>query len=155
VMARKKRNSGFWECMIVTESGCWEWQGYREPGGYGQIRINGKLHKTHRLAFELTYGESPLVVRHTCDNPPCCNPNHLLGGTHADNVADKIERGRGRCGNLRGEQIGNSKLTTEDVLSIRANYKTGNFTLKELGEQHGVTYSMAWLIVHRKKWKHI
>lgn len=53
--------------------------------------------KTHRVSYFLTHGHlppAPLVIRHTCDNPPCCNPAHLVPGTYQDNARDCVERGR-------------------------------------------------------------
>ena len=76
---------------------CWSWNGYRTELGYGQIGEGQTLHPTHRVAWELTHQAKVLpghVVRHDCDNPPCCNPSHLRLGTHADNVQDMIRRGR-------------------------------------------------------------
>src|SRR5699024_11920446 len=67
---------------IVTEAGCWEWQGGRNENGYGLIshsRLGLKSARVHRLMLELDQGSfSPdLHVRHKCDNPPCVNPDHL------------------------------------------------------------------------------
>ncbi len=154
-MPRKRRNSGFWECMNVTESGCWEWQGYRDPAGYGQIRIDKKLHKTHRLAFGLTYGYSPEVICHHCDNPSCCNPEHLFGGTHADNVADRQAKGRTRTGHIYGEACNFAKLSTDVVKQIRSRYADGSISQSQLAREYNVTQSAIWLIVHNKKWKEI
>lgn len=72
--------------------GCWEYNGRRDPSGYG---IHAHI-RMHRVSFELHKGPIPdgLLVRHTCDNPPCINPEHLITGTRADNVADMIARGR-------------------------------------------------------------
>lgn len=76
---------------------CWEWTRARNKD-YGMISVGGgKLRGAHIVAWELANNQ-PLPdgqqVRHTCDNPPCVNPAHLLVGTHADNTADRIERGR-------------------------------------------------------------
>lgn len=154
-MPRKRRNSGFWECMTITESGCWEWQGYREPAGYGQVRVERKLYKTHRYAFEQIHGHSPEVVLHKCDNPPCCNPEHLIGGTHADNVADRVSKGRTRTGQIHGEANNFAKLTADQVLAIRAAYAAGGITQTDLARQYNVTQSAIYLIVNRKKWSHL
>jgi uncharacterized protein (DUF433 family) len=91
------RTETFWS--RVEKGGvddCWPWAARRGPQGYGAFRIDGKDRRAHRVAYQLSRGPIPdgLLVRHTCDNPPCCNPNHLLLGTHADNVADRRERKR-------------------------------------------------------------
>ena len=81
---------------VITAAGCWEWQGATVAAGYGCVRVHGKLYLNHRVSYEYHHGPIPegLIVRHTCDNPPCFNPDHLLVGTHADNARDKVERGR-------------------------------------------------------------
>lgn len=82
------------------ESDCWLWLKGIDVWGYGRFRMPNGHVGAHRMAYELTYGlepydpENPIVVRHKCDNPPCCNPRHLELGTHVDNVRDKIIRGR-------------------------------------------------------------
>lgn len=76
-----------------TESGCLEWNGNRNEHGYGiynHVRV-------HRLVVEHHTGKQlpdDVVVRHTCDNPPCGRRDHLLLGTHIDNTADMVERRR-------------------------------------------------------------
>ena len=82
-------------------NGCLEWQGYRNRGGYGTIFIAGKCVTTHRFAWGLAHPGEPLppVVRHfVCDNPPCCDPEHLRPGTNADNSADMVAKGRVKSG---------------------------------------------------------
>ena len=75
---------------------CLVWTRYCNKGGYGQIQINGRSWMAHRAAYEVAHGPIPAgkIVRHSCDNPPCVNPEHLLVGTTADNNRDKAERGR-------------------------------------------------------------
>ena len=90
--------------LVTVPSGCREYGGNRNKAGYGRISIGHKTYQVHRLAWELANGEEipdGMLVRHTCDNPPCSEPTHLLLGTDADNVADKMARGRWRGGPKR------------------------------------------------------
>jgi hypothetical protein len=79
---------------LVTQ--CWEWQKARQRQGYGVARWLEKKVLSHRLSYELYKGKIPagLFVLHKCDNPPCCNPEHLFVGTKKDNRHDQIAKGR-------------------------------------------------------------
>lgn len=85
------------ERVVTTESGCWEWTGWRAHG-YGYFFHEGKDQRAHRVSYELFVGSIPdgLVVMHSCDNRPCVNPDHLSVGTQADNVRDMVAKGRQR-----------------------------------------------------------
>lgn len=94
--------------LIQRSSGCLEWTGGTNDDDYGVIYVEGKSVKTHRFAWELAHGPIPpgLNVLHHCDDPPCCQTDptpgypegHLFLGTEADNMADKISKGRQRNG---------------------------------------------------------
>lgn len=76
---------------------CWEWTKCRNNWNYGVTSFGkGRTLGTHKLAWILTNGEVPegYLVLHKCDNPPCCNPEHLFIGTQSDNVRDAITKGR-------------------------------------------------------------
>ena len=81
-------------------NGCIEWTRSTTKFGYGQIAVEGHTTTTHRLAWKLANGPIPdgMHVLHHCDNPPCCNPEHLFVGTHADNMADRDKKGRCHAG---------------------------------------------------------
>ena len=88
------------QSLVVRDSGCIEWTGTATYQGYGQIRFNGRSIGTHRAAWELVNGPIPegLCVLHHCDNPPCCNVDHLFLGTRTENNADMLAKKRGRNG---------------------------------------------------------
>src|SRR5688572_8620113 len=84
------------ERVKKTASGCWKWQGYKTKRGYGTVGFKYKPIRVHRLMWIFRNGDIPkgLLVCHTCDNPPCCNPDHLFIGTQQDNVNDRGSKGR-------------------------------------------------------------
>ena len=88
---------------IDAETGCHIWTGRRDANGYGHIGVQEpgqrQVHRrAHRVAWELANGPIPegLVVMHMCDNPACCNPEHMRLGTRADNARDRAAKGRGK-----------------------------------------------------------
>jgi hypothetical protein len=83
----------------TTDTGCIVWTGYCDPDGYGRINIIDRpAALAHRVAWVEAHGpippETPCVL-HRCDNPPCCNIDHLFLGTQEDNMVDKVTKGRG------------------------------------------------------------
>jgi len=86
----------FWSHLVEAPSGCMEWTRATNPQGYGKVRINKQYFATHRLAWVLVNGPIPdgLFVCHRCDNPPCCNVDHLFLGTMKDNMMDMVSKGR-------------------------------------------------------------
>ena len=150
--------SAFWSKVSVADNSkdCWEWAGARKPKGYGNVRLNNKYLLAHRVAFELANAIIPdgLMVCHICDNPPCCNPNHLMLGTAKSNAADRIIKGRvtnTRHTAARGAINGNSKLTIEAVKEIRRS----TLTRGSLAEQFGVSKVNIGIILRNETWRHV
>lgn len=77
-------------------SSCLTFTGGKANGGHGLINQNGKMACAHRVAFEHKHGPIPkgMVLLHLCDNPACCNTDHLTLGTHKENVHDSVLKGR-------------------------------------------------------------
>ena len=115
----------FWSKVdIKAPNECWDWMGSLS-GEYGRVKIQSRSYYTHRIAYFLYYTRDPksLKVCHSCDNPICCNPNHLWLGTQLDNVRDRDRKGR-RI-NFKGIQNGRAKLTESQVRRIRKQYVNG------------------------------
>lgn len=143
----------FWSNVTTEHTDkCWLWRGRsRHEFGYGQLSVRGTSIAASRIAYQLVYGEIPdgLVVRHTCDNPPCCNPLHLITGTPQDNTKDRCIRGR----TVRGEGVWHKvKITEADVMRIRATPRSEWSALaKELGISRNTIVSAAI----GESWKHL
>ena len=87
----------FWSKVIVTD-GCWGWKDKPYGNGYPYLQVGRKGPKLRagRVSFFIYNGFWPNVLRHTCDNPICTNPEHLLDGTQLDNITDRRVRLRAR-----------------------------------------------------------
>ena len=135
---------------------CWEWTGCK-AFGYGQFRLNGKAARANRVVWQIVHGAIPagLVVCHRCDNPSCVNPAHLFLGTHADNVADKMNKGRYRNGVSLGENHGMHILSEKDVLEIRRLYRNGGYSYSDLGQRFRVSRMQIGRIVNGQAWSHL
>ena len=75
---------------------CWEWNGKRAQNGYGLLYVRNGNRVAHREAYRFFKGEifGGRKVCHACDNPPCCNPSHLVLGTDSDNKNDFFNKKR-------------------------------------------------------------
>lgn len=131
---------------------CWPWTSSTWHG-YGRCTVQGQSLKPHRVAFYLANGHWPTPsTLHSCDNPACCNPNHLAEGTQQDNINDMRRRGRER--KARGERASKAKLTAHDVQIIRVLAGVG-LTRKEIAERYNVSNVAISYIVLRRNWKHV
>lgn len=144
-----------WKHIAVRDPNeCWLWQGYQDPSGHGQIKCfgrSGQSYKAHRVAYTVAYGPIPegMIVRHRCDTPACCNPAHLVLGTHADNVRDRVIRGR----SATGYRNGRSKLTPKQVVTIRQRLAEGGRSLQSLATEYNVDRKTIRLIRDGVTWK--
>jgi hypothetical protein len=107
---------------------CWEWQASLNLNGYGRFKLGSyNMVIASRLALICTSKSEPdgLLALHHCDNPKCCNPDHLYWGTVKDNARDKVERGRAYVGNQSGANNGHSKITDAQLATIILRFREG------------------------------
>ena len=116
--------------------------------GYVVCTKDGKTKPIYRYIYRFYKGEPKkgMVIRHTCDNRRCINPQHLIIGTHQDNVRDRVERGR----SAKGKDNGRSKLTERQALSIYNNKKN---TRTELAKKYGVDRQVIRKIQIGETWR--
>ena len=142
----------------VTSTGCWKWQKGTMGNGYGSIAIGEqKQEYTHRVSYRVFNGPIPMdkVVMHTCDNPICCNPSHLVVGTSSNNSVDMMQKGRGKgqltSANTKGERNPKAKLNADQVIAIRSDNRSN----RQIADAYGVTDVLIGMIKRRKVWKHV
>ncbi len=160
---KEKTIERFWSKIKFGEPNeCWEWQRSVDGRGYGQFQIgtlkNPKKVNSHRYVFQCVFGKLPsrkILACHTCDNPKCCNPNHLFPGTQKDNMHDAKIKGRiSTTSKSCGEANPRSKIKDSDVRVIRKRLAAGE-TLTAVGSDYGLKTSATWAIKTRFCWKHV
>ena len=137
--------------LLILSNGCWEFQGYRDRDGYGQIGAGSpcRMIRAHRVMWEIVFGPIPdgLDVLHICDNPPCCNWRHLWLGTNADNSADMVAKNR----QAKGEKQGSAKLTEEQVYAIRVDSRSH----RTLAAEYEISKTQIGRIKRNERWKEL
>jgi hypothetical protein len=150
----------FWLRVVLHRANdCWRWNGSFIKD-YGAMHLGGETVLAHRYSYFMERGELPagLVVRHSCDNPGCVNPKHLIEGTHKDNSQDMVRRGR-----ARGPQktLTQRQIQMLDYLRDHISKHGCSPSYSEIGEaidlQHsGVTHMLLRLqrhgLIHREKY---
>jgi hypothetical protein len=112
-------------------NGCLEWQMCRGRDGHAYMSIATNISTAaYRVAWFLEYGVWPDRLMHTCDNPPCCDVEHLVEGDQQDNMSDKVAKNR----QAFAERHGMHTLTTREVIEIRK-LRLRGWKLRELSEK--------------------
>lgn len=141
----------FWKKVDTAGAGgCWIWLAGCSGDGYGAFRLTNPRRQVaaHRYSYEVSYGPIPddMQVRHDCDNPKCVNPEHLVLGTHEDNMRDKSERKR-----VHADRNPNTHLTWEDVRLIRMMYP--RFDQPTIAALFGIKRLAVGRIIRGVTWK--
>ena len=134
---------------VDSEGDCFVWQYARDKNGYG---VSNGNQKAHRVVWESFYGPIPkgMLICHSCDSPPCVNPDHLFLGSPKDNSRDAVYKGR----LAHGEKHYAAKLVEADVRLIRATTPYYGY-LNVLAEQFGVSRHLISKVRSKRVWKHL
>ena len=145
------------KALKLPPNKCWIWPGAKESAGYGHIRYYGEIYKAHRLSYEAHKGKIPKgqLIRHTCDTPSCCNPNHLLLGTVKDNMRDAIERGSFVFPiTIYGEAHHEARFSKKDIPTVRKRFEQGD-SMRSIARDYGVSHEAVRKIVRLETWVHV
>lgn len=155
-MSRRANNRSevrkFLEDVSVWVDGCWHWIGdtNRDHAGYGCFYHKGNRILAHRYMWELMNNSTiphGKVVRHSCDNPICVNPDHLVLGTQRENIEDMIKRDR--AFHPKGMKSSISKVTLDLVKRAHLLRRHGK-TIDEISEDLGLGRSTIGHILTQK-----
>lgn len=151
--AASDREARFWENVLIGDV-CWTWTAHRNASGYGSLRWHGRETGAHVVSFLLNVEPDTkgLHVLHRCDNRPCVRPSHLFLGTNADNVADRVAKGRSV--GLRGDAAPWSKLSSESVRIIRWETSRGA-TRASLARRFSVSEGAVLAVIQGRTWGHL
>lgn len=132
--------------MIDT---CWNYEGVIDSYGYGRIYYADKGYRANRLSYIIFNGliKHDQIIRHTCDNPKCVNPRHLIVGTMYDNSIDSVKRNRQAHQKLNEECI--------KVIKWMLKYKPEKDLAIKLAKLYNVTAANISMIKIGKSWSWI
>lgn len=158
----------------IVGTRCWEFIGFIDDSGYGNIYYIDRVKRTHIVSYTLSVGKIPknykgkkACILHKCDNRKCIRPLHLFLGNRTLNNLDKLNKGRQSKGLKHslatigtkpyrpGEKNPNAKLTDEDADRIRLLFHSGEYLQRELAEMFGCTQPNIGYIVRNESFVHM
>lgn len=145
--------NNFWAKVSKgNNNDCWNWTGATRRRGYGHFYS----FVSTRVAYFLHYGVDPMEneVLHSCDNPSCCNPNHLSLGDKKKNADEMMERGRGKEQFEAGSKHPGAILVESDIVEIKRRVNTGESQCS-VARSYGIYQSVISRIMNKKAWSHV
>lgn len=142
------------EAKLDKSGDCWLWTASLAGKGYGQMKLpkQRKQEYAHRLAYMIYKGAIPdgIQVCHKCDNPRCCNPEHIFLGTSSDNHLDMKEKNR----HLYGEKNSQAKLSDTKISQIKKCIDSG-MSQSIIAKAFGIHQTTVSKINRGCRWQHI
>lgn len=155
---KQKVIQAFWKKVALGgPDDCWNWTG-GSSRGYGKFQVRGTHIYAHRFSMELHSGKKVprgKLVLHRCDNGLCVNPKHLFLGTHRENSADMVRKGRSY--KPKGSLNNNAKLDEDKVRYIRSIRSIRNSRRNRgiVAKRFGVSRWLVCLVAAGRSWKHV
>jgi hypothetical protein len=147
---RKDPIERFKKFIQINEStGCWEFTGAINRGGYGVFRgYDDEWIEGHRFAFKVFVGplKEGLVICHSCNVRKCCNPKHLRQDTISGNLTDMS------YAKTNPTQILSVEEVTEIKKSLKHFYRG---QIKDLAHYYKVSKQTISSIKNGTTWSHI
>jgi len=140
---KKSVEDRFAEKFTVLENGCWQWNAFCNPGGYGMFYFAGKPCLAHRASYDMHYGitDPKVEIVHSCHNSKCVNPEHLRIDSHSNNCIDTVKNKKQRT----------QKITEEQVKEIRIKLKQG-ISQKKIADEYNLCQQNVSCIATKKSW---
>jgi hypothetical protein len=156
--SRKRGLFERFEALVVRGDGCWGWNGCLAANGYAIITDeNGKQRPASHVSCEIAgkaLPEGKTLWMHSCDTPSCVNPDHLDGGTHADNMRDMATKGRAARNQPVDGAVYAKKLTPDKVREIRSLKESGE-KISDIARRYDVTASCIVQIMAGLTWRQV
>ena len=147
----------FWaKVQKLRPDQCWPWIAKSKAHGYGLWRVRKILFRALRVSWVLTNRQlipAGLEIRHSCHNPICCNPEHLLTGTRKQNMQDSVRAGRTK-GIRVGSKNGFADLDELKVRRVKQMLKDGRRHI-DIAEEVGISRPTVTRINTGHIWSHV
>mgnify|MGYP001571537308 CR=1 FL=1 len=142
-----EKRDAFWSKVLIGPlDSCWPWLGEKRKKGYGKYQGESAQRVAWEDAMKKRFPVG-LLGTHSCDNPPCCNPLHVLPATHEENQAASARKGR-----RKGERSAHARLTRDQIGWARVEHARGQ-RVTDIARALGVTQPHVSNILAGRVWK--
>lgn len=143
-MSRKKKPIDVFQLIDMSggSDSCWNFTGQPNSEGRPYIQIDGKKVLAYRVVYELVKGVTlgKDLIRHTCDNGLCCNPNHHIAGNHDENMDDMKERERHGLPHHTIRAIRKCKENAIPAKTVAHNFGISETTVRDIWSERNYSH---------------